>query len=226
VDKLLDKYKRSIQIFHAGRGGGKKNVFLSMSHAKNANSSVYAYNGIPVEEYIYSEEKENFFLFLAKVKRSKKGVDTAIRLSKKNNSKLIIAGGRRLANPETWFSWHPLIKPVGYVDGPEKFSLISRAKALIVPIRWEEPFGLTVIEAMASGTPVIAFNRGAMKELIIDVETGFICENEDEMLDVMSKVNLISPKACRDHAANKFSSFAMYEKHKELLDVAGSGKIW
>lgn len=179
-----------------------------------------------MDDYIFNESKSDFLLFLAKVKRSKKGVDVAIKLSKKSKLKLVVAGGVRLGSPETWFNWHPLITPVGYVNGKDKMKLFSQAKALIVPIRWEEPFGLTIVEAMLSGTPVIAFNRGAMKELIIDGVTGFLCETEEEMLTAMQNVDKISPLKCHEHAKKYFSSFSMYEKHEELLALAGTGKTW
>lgn len=226
VDRLLTIYPRSLQIIHAGEGGGPKNVFVSKSHAEQAGKTIFAYNGLPLEDYIFNASKSDFLLFIAKVKRRKKGVDTAIKMAKQSKCKLIIAGGSRLRCPETWFNWHPLITPVGYINGAKKFELLSQAKALIVPIRWEEPFGLTIVEAMLSGTPVIAFNRGAMKELIIDGVTGFLCDSEAEMLAAINNIDKLSPKKCHEHAKQHFSSISMYNKHEELLALAGSGKQW
>ncbi|MEC6824960.1 glycosyltransferase [Photobacterium piscicola] len=214
---VLARYPGSIQVCHAGKHEGKNNVFISKCHAKIQGGDVIAYNGVPVDDYIFREDKDNYLLFLAKVKRSKKGVDTAIKVAKKVNIPLIVAGGRRFANPETWFNWHPIIKPVGYINGADKFDLISKAKALLVPIRWEEPFGLTIVESMLSGTPVIAFNRGAMAELIIDGETGFLCDNENEMIEAIKKIDQISPKKCRDYAIKYFTSAQMCKRHLELL---------
>jgi glycosyltransferase involved in cell wall biosynthesis len=226
VDKLLELYPRSIRIIHAGQSSEDKSVFVSCSHAKQSNRSVFSYNGVPSSEFICSEIKDDYLLFLAKVKRSKKGIGTAVKISKISKNKLIVAGGSRLATPETWFPWHPLIKPVGYVDGHEKYKLLSKAKALIVPIKWDEPFGLTIVEAMLSGTPVIAFNRGAMSELIVDGVTGYICNNEDEMFDAIKNISKISHKICREHAEKHFSTKAMYLRHNELLEAAGSGESW
>lgn len=226
VDRLLMTFPRSLQIIHAGGGGGKKNVFVSKNHAEQAGKTIFAHNGLPLDDYIFNESKSDFLLFLAKVKRRKKGVDTAIKLAKRLKCKLVIAGGSKLRCAETWFNWHPLITPVGYINGTKKFELLSQAKALIVPIRWEEPFGLTVVEAMLSGTPVIAFNRGAMKELIIDGVTGFLCDTEEEMIAAIKNVDKLSSKKCYEHAKQHFSTFAMYYKHEELLTLAGSGKQW
>jgi glycosyltransferase involved in cell wall biosynthesis len=112
------------------------------------------------------------------------------------------------------------------VDGPRKRDVLSKASALLVPIRWEEPFGLTVIEAMLSGTPVIAFRRGAMPELIVDGVTGFLCNTEDEMVEAAGRLSEITPQACRRHVIEKFSATAMYERHQALLDLAGTGTAW
>lgn len=113
-----------------------------------------------------------------------------------------------------------MIKPVGYVGGDQKFELFAKAKAVLVPVKWEEPFGLTVIEAMASGTPVIAFNRGAMPELIVDGVTGFLCDTEDEMVKAVGRLHEISPSACREHVARNFNVENLYLRHAELLDMA------
>lgn len=232
---VFDNYPRSFSVIHSGlkpgfepEGGwfGSKAVFVSRSHMELAGGAQFAYNGVPVEEYDFCEAKDDYLLFLAKVKRSKKGVQTAIRVAKRCKKKLIVAGGTRRGSPATWFPWHPLIKPIGYVDGARKRDVLSKASALLVPIRWEEPFGLTVIEAMLSGTPVIAFRRGAMPELIVDGVTGFLCDTEDEMVEAVGRLLQIVPHDCRHHVIEKFSATAMYQRHRELLDLAGNGTVW
>jgi glycosyltransferase involved in cell wall biosynthesis len=232
---LMERYPRSIEIMHSGISAeqaepgfwaGSKTVFVSRSHMQQAGGSQYAYNGVPIDEYEYREDKSDNLLFLAKVRRSKKGVQTAIKVAKRCRRKLIVAGGRRNGSPETWFPWHPLIRPIGYIDGARKIEVLASASALLVPIRWEEPFGLTVIEAMLSGTPVIAFRRGAMPELIVDGVTGFLCETTDEMVEAVGKLETLSPADCRQHAVENFSTTAMYRRHMELLDLAGSGVTW
>ena len=232
---LMDRYPRSIQLMHSGISpeqadasywAGSKAVFVSHNHMQQAGGSQYAYNGVPIDQYEFREDKCANLLFLAKVRRSKKGVQTAIKVAKRCRRKLIVAGGRRNGSPETWFPWHPLIRPIGYVDGPRKTDILASASALLVPIRWEEPFGLTVVEAMISGTPVIAFRRGAMPELIVDGMTGFLCDTTDEMVEAVGKLDTLSPVDCRRHAVKKFSATAMYKRHMELLELAGSGTTW
>ena len=232
---VYDNYPRSFSVIHSGltpeyepAGGwsGSKAVFVSRSHMENARGAKFAYNGVPVDEYEFNEIKDDYLLFLGKVKRSKKGVRTAMRVAKRCRRRLIVAGGVRRGSPTTWFPWHPLIKPIGYVDGQRKRDVLSKASALLVPVQWEEPFGLTVVEAMLSGTPVIAFRRGAMPELIVDGVTGFLCDTEDEMVEAVGRLSEIAPQACRRHVIEKFSATAMYKRHQALLDLAGTGTIW
>lgn len=217
----------SIRINHALSSSPPQDneVYLSVSHARQHGGSVVAYNGIPVADY-HLEKKSGFLLFLAKVKRSKKGVDDAIKLAKATGQTLLIAGGRRLKNPETWFPWHPTCVPVGYVAGSHKYELLAKAKALIAPIKWEEPFGLTIIEAMASGTPVIAYRRGAMPELIAHGKTGFLCDTFDDLCEAVGLIDSIDPQACRAHVQDVFSSHAMAIRHLELLRRVAAGDSW
>ena len=209
-----------LNVIHGGSGSEINAIYVSKSHAQNNGKTKYIHNGIPEQTIEISADKDEFLLFLAKVKRSKKGISTAIKIAKSSKNKLVVAGGHRFGNPETWFSWHPYIQPVGYINGKRKSYYLSKAKALLVPIQWEEPFGLTVVEAMLSGTPVIAFRRGAMSELIIDGKTGFLCDNEEQMLVALSKLSELNPFDIREHARHHFSSAKMAIEHLKYLDLS------
>jgi len=165
-------------------------VFVSRNHARRHHSDCYVYNGLDPDEYIYSQNKEDYFLFLSKVSRRIKGVKTAIDLAKRMDLRLLIAGGRGL-------SFSRRIRYVGEVDGRPKAKLLAEARALIFPIEWEEPFGLVTIEALVSGTPVITTPRGAMPE-IVTPGVGFICKDFEEMCRAVEKVGTIDPQACRN----------------------------
>ncbi len=130
----------------------KNTIFLSRSHAARYNSGHFVYNGIDPNEYTFSDKKDDYFLFLSKVSRSSKGVDTAIELARKMKFKLIIAGGRK-------FCLDRNISSLGEVGGEHKAQLLAKARALIFPIRWGEPFGLVTAEALLSGTPVITTRK-------------------------------------------------------------------
>lgn len=176
-------------------------VFLSRNHAARHDSNRYVYNGIDPNEFIYKDNKDDYILFLSKVSRSIKGVDTAVELAKKLNFKLIIAGGRRL-------NFRKNIKYVGEVDGRDKAILLAGAKALLFPIRWKEPFGLVVTEAHISGTPVITTNWGAMPELVPE-DVGYRCDSNDELAHAIESIERISPSNCRKWALQNFTSEIM-----------------
>jgi glycosyltransferase involved in cell wall biosynthesis len=199
-------------------------VYLSAAHMKLHNGRKFVYNGIPINQYKYSQKKQNFLLFLAKVKRSKKGVQTAIQVASALGEKLVIAGGYRMGSPATWVPFWPGVDSVGPVGGEKKLDLLALTKALLVPIRWDEPFGLTVAEAFASGTPVIAMRRGAMPELIIDGKTGFICDTAEDMMSAVTRLNEISPETCRREAEARFSiereALAYSGLYKEIMEGA------
>lgn len=139
-------------------------------------------------------------MFLGNVARGNKGVDTAIEIARRTGIRLVIAGGRRLACIETWLPIRRNIKSVGVVYGQAKIELIRRAKALIFPIRWEEPFGLVLIEAMACGTPVLAADRGAVRE--------------------------IDSVACRRHVENNFTIQHTYAGCLTCYRRAIAGEVW
>ncbi len=201
-------------------------VYVSQCHMRLHDGNTYVYNGIPIDEYQLSTEKSDFLLFLAKVRRSKKGVSDAIQVAKSADQNLIIAGGWKLKYPHTWLPLSRKIKAVGRVEGAQKKHLLATAKALLVPIKWDEPFGLTVVEAMASGTPVIAANRGAMPELIADGETGILCDSIDAMRDAVDRVGEISAHACRERAVNLFSIETTRDNYQKLYQRRISGQTW
>jgi len=115
------------------------------------------------------------------------------------------------------------IKHIGFVPYNELYRYYQKAKGLLVPIQWEEPFGLVMIEAMASGTPVIAFRRGSVPEVITDGKTGFVVDTIEEMANAIKKIGNIDRGACRKYAEDNFTVERMissYEKvFNEIKDV-------
>jgi len=105
---------------------------------------------------------------------------------------------------------------IGEVDSARKKQWYSHAQATLFPIQWGEPFGLVLIESMACGTPVLAFNKGSVPEIIVDKQTGFIVDSIDEMAGSVKKIHLIEPSDCRKHIKNNFSIAAMAGKYSEL----------
>jgi glycosyltransferase involved in cell wall biosynthesis len=192
-------------------------VFVSQNHAQRHGSQHFVYNGVEPSEYHFREQKEDYFLFLSRAKLKTKGVDLAISLARRAGAKLLIAGGWRL-------SVSPSVRWVGEVWGSKKAELLAGAKALLFPIRWEEPFGLVVIEALVSGTPVITTSRGAMPELVTP-DVGFVCRNEEEMLEAMRRVGELHPQNCRARVLETFTARKMAEGYlryyRMVLETGG-----
>jgi len=202
-----------VRIGGNGKPGEKflpSTVFLSRNHAIRHGSRHYVYSGINLDDFIYREKKENYFLFLAKVSWKVKNVNLAIKLAKVMGFKLIVAGGWRL-------SFRRNIKFVGEVDDKEKAGLLAGAKALIFPTNWQEPFGLATIEALASGTPVITTNKGAMPE-VVTADVGFRCDTFEEFKEAINRVDEISPRKCRERVEKNFTAEIMTEKYIKVYE--------
>ncbi len=196
----------------------KNTIFLSRSHAQRYSSGHFVYNGIDPNEYIFSDKKDDYFLFLSKVSRSSKGVDTAIELARKMKFKFIIAGGRK-------FCLDRNISSLGEVEGEQKAQLLAKARALIFPIRWGEPFGLVTTEALLSGTPVITTRMGAMPEIVTQ-DVGFMCDSFEEMKSAIQNVDSIDPHKCRERVLEHFTSDIISKKYLDYYHrVVETGSI-
>lgn len=203
--------------------------YVSISNSDRSSELDYAatvYNGINTNEFILNHEPEDYLLFFGRI-HPHKGVYESIQIAKKSKRKLIISG---LIQDQEYFD--NKVKPfinsndIVYVgnSGPdERNRLLGGAIALLHPISFEEPFGLSVVEAMLCGTPVIAFNRGSMPELILDRKTGFLVNTIEEALDAVNNIKSINRKYCRDWATSKFSRQKMIEGYldvyKKILSV-------
>jgi len=184
----------------SGRELHPNTLYLSRNHAIRHGSTHFVYNGLDPKKYIYREKKDDYFLYLSRISR-KKGVDIAVKLAKEMGFKLVIAGG-------FWFDLSRKIRCVGRVGGIKKAQLLAGAKALIFPIRWEEPFGNVVIEALVSGTPVITTPHGSMPE-IITPDVGFLCRNYEDLKSAVAHVDSIDPKRCRQRVTENFTAEIM-----------------
>jgi glycosyltransferase involved in cell wall biosynthesis len=122
--------------------------------------------------------------------------------------------------------WRDVVEPhltgdeeiLGEITVKEKANLMSRARALLFPIQWPEPFGLVMTEAMACGTPVISFPKGAAPEVIADGETGYLVNTIDEMVEAISRLDRIDPHACRARVAKLFSAQAMVAGYERVYE--------
>ncbi len=180
---------------------------------------VTIYNGIDLKKFPFSKYAKDYFLFAGKIRISKNPRD-AIVAAKRAGEKLILAG--KISNQKYFKEKiEPLLDKniihLGEVSFSKMKKLYLGAKALLSPINWEEPFGLVMIESMACGTPVIAFNRGSVPEVVKDGKTGFIVKNTSEMIKAMKKIDQIKREDCREHVEENFSVEKMIQAYEKLL---------
>ena len=179
------------------------------------------HNAIDVASYPFSERRGDYLLCLNRIS-PEKGVHLAVEVARRVDMKLIIAGKVGGADRDYYES---AVKPlvdghnvtyVGEADHRLKRELYAGAACLLNPIRWEEPFGLVPVEAMACGTPVVAFARGAMPELIVDGVTGFLVQDVDAMAAAVDRIGSIDRARCRSHVQANFDVAVMVEAYLRL----------
>jgi len=178
------------------------------------------HHGIPVDDYVFSDDKDDYVAFLGRMAPCK-GADLAIAAARRAGIRLKLAGEVQPLFQEYWerqilpFVDGRQIEYVGEADFATKNELLSKSRALLFPIQWQEPFGLVLIEAMACGTPVLAFPGGAVEEIVRDGVNGWICADVDEMAGRIVSPG-INPGDCRSSVEADFSVAKMADGY---LDV-------
>ncbi len=187
-------------------------IFVSRTLARSHDSDRYVLNGIDPSRYIYSETKDDYFLFMSTMDwGAEKGLDEVLSLSAEIGFKLVIAGTGKdyeSINRVAEMCRHVGAEYVGDVKGKRKAELLAGAKAFLFPTKVVEAFGLGMVEALMSGTPVICSDRGACPE-IISRDVGFICRNRDELVAAVNRVTEISPRVCREKAMKDYHYLRM-----------------
>ncbi len=185
------------------------------------------YHGVPeVPVLSRGSAKEPYFAFMGRM-APEKGVSDAITLAERSGIPVHIATSNRAENTHTQF-FQTEVAPrlgfgkaelVGFMDARAKDEFFGGALAFIFPIHWEEPFGMVMIEAMACGTPVIAYNRGSVSEIVKDGVTGFIVEPErgvEGLVEAVKRVGEIDRAACRRHVEENFTVEKMVEGYEKV----------
>jgi glycosyltransferase involved in cell wall biosynthesis len=164
-----------------------------------------------------------FVLFLGRMAEDK-GAHRAIEVARKAGIRILMAAKMREPWEMRYFSEQvePLLGSdavyLGEVSHERKLDLLARASALLFPIRWNEPFGMVMIEALACGTPVLAFPEGAAPEVVDDGRTGFLCEDEASMVEAIGRLGEIDRRDCRLAVEGYFSTERMVAQHIELFE--------
>jgi len=207
----------------------KKTNFVSISLNQRTHTNIKfnfvdnVYNGIDIEKFKFSPASKDYFFWLGRIHYGK-GLAEAVEIVRKTKQKLIIAGNVTCKSDEEYFAEikskidGKKIKYVGEVSEKQKIKYLSNAKALLFPICWEEPFGLVMTEAMACGTPVVAFNRGSVFEVVKHGKTGFVAENEKEMISAIKKIDKIKRENCRAHVEKNFTIKKMVDNYENVYE--------
>ena len=200
------------------------NHYVSISNSDRSSELNYlatVYNGVKEESFELNPEGGDYLLFFSRI-HPEKGTYESIQIAKKSKKRLIISG---IIQDENYFN--EKVKPyingddIIYIgsSGPEKRNkLLGNALALLHPISFEEPFGLSVVESMFCGTPVIAFDLGSMPELIEDTKTGFIVNNIDEASEALKQIKNLDRKYISRYSRNKFSVSRMIKEYLKVYN--------
>ncbi|MHB1177961.1 MAG: glycosyltransferase family 4 protein [Daejeonella sp.] len=188
--------------------------YVSISNSDRSphlNYLATVYNGIKTEDFTYQDQGDNYLLFFGRI-HPDKGTLEAIEIAKQSKKPLIIAG---IIQDQGYFNEQ--IKPrlddtitfQGHAGPEARNKLLKGAAALLHPINFDEPFGLSVVEAMYCGTPVIAFNRGSMREVIKDGHSGYLVRNVNEAVTAVHNISSLKRPDCHHWAKENFSSEKM-----------------
>jgi glycosyltransferase involved in cell wall biosynthesis len=188
------------------------------------------YNCIPLDDYPYREDKEDYLFFLGRADEEK-APHLAIEAARLAGRRLVMCVTRKNERERRY--WAEMVEPLlgddvevhGEVGPEQKADLLVRAAALLFPIQWQEPFGLVMTEAMACGTPVLAWRNGSVPEVVEDGVTGFVVDSVEDLARAVGRVGELDPLAMRARVQERFSPAAMvagYERAYERV-LAGEG---
>lgn len=193
-----------------------------------ANWRATVHHGLPAHLYQFEPAPDDYFLFVGRISPEKR-VDRAIEIAVHTGLPLYIAAKVDPAD-QTYFTTyiepllgHPLVHFIGEIREDQKHSLLSRAKALLFPIDWPEPFGLVMIEALACGTPVIAYAHGSVPEVLEHGVTGFIVADQEDAIEAARQVGRLDRRRCRAAYEQRFTSLHMTQAYLRLYERMQDG---
>jgi glycosyltransferase involved in cell wall biosynthesis len=179
------------------------------------------HHGVDVQDVPVGRGDGGYLAFLGRMSPDK-GVHRAIRIARRAGRRLLIAA--KMWEPTEYRYFEEQVEPLlgddveylGQLRRADKFALLGGAEALLNPIRWAEPFGLVMVEALAAGTPVVSYREGAAPEIVDHGVTGFVCDDEDDMVACLSTVGELDRSRCRRVAEARFSTDRMIDDHLAL----------
>ena len=199
-----------------------KTFYVSISNADRSPELDYIktiHHGIDINLFDFEPDPEDYLLFFGRI-HNDKGAREALEIARACNKKIVLAG---IIQDDDYY--RQFVEPhldnekavyLGSVGPEERNKLLGRAAALLHPINFNEPFGLSVIESMACGTPVIAFDRGSMSELIQNGKNGFLVKTVDEAVDAVYHIKEIDRTYCRRHVVRSFTADRMIDEYSDV----------
>ena len=212
----------------------KDSNFVSISNyqrkkGNHLNWRATIHHGIPIEDFPYNGRPKDYLLFVGRISLEK-GTHIAMDVAIALNKKLVIAAKLDKADVDYFNKYvaprlyNENIHWVGEVDDQERNKLMSEALCILHPVTWPEPFGFTMIEAMATGCPVVAFKEGSIPEVVADKKTGFVVEKGKDMIKAVNKIGKISRRECRRHVEKNFNLKRMVDAYEKLYDEIVNGQ--
>ena len=236
VHTLHGHFNEENKRFYSLFNGCPRVHFVTISNYQQTclpslNYAATVYNGLNLSKYPYSEEKEDYFFYIGRF-NEEKAPHLACEVVKKLGAKLILAGKVNEEAERCYFDQYirpylgEQIRFVGELAhwGREKMDLLSRGKGYLYPIQWDEPFGITMAEAMACGTPVVTFKKGSAPEVVAHEITGFVVQTMDEFIDATKRVGEINPKECRERVEEMFTASSMVDNYERVYMRVLGGK--
>lgn len=218
----MDEHRREVLELHSS----PNQFFISISNNQRRNIPdlnyiATIYNGVDTEHFAFSDEHEDY-LFMAGRVVPEKGVKEAVQIAQQTKRRLLIAGS---LSPQNYWYFDEHIKPflddkilfLGMLDRDQLVKYYQKAAAVLAPIQWDEPFGLSMAEANSCGTPVVAFRRGSVPEVVDNGKSGYIVDNSAEMILAIEKLEKISPKDCASRVQKNFSEEIMVNNYERVL---------
>jgi glycosyltransferase involved in cell wall biosynthesis len=234
VHTLHGPFDRAASAFYAAHG--HKGTLVAISHAQRDDAppalrdGPVVYNPLRFSDWRLEHEPDDHVLWIGRMAEVK-GAHRAIRAAAAAGVRLVLAGPVQPGH-EGFFDREvrphvdgDRVRYLGELGGRDKTRAYGQARALLMPIRWAEPFGMVMTEAMACGTPVIAFAEGSVPEVVTDGLTGFVVDDEAGMAAAIGRIDGVDRARCREHAEGCFGLDAALAGYEEVYQQAASGAL-